>query len=50
MKAVEAAGWLASGGWMSVETSRNDPVDPGGLVIDATRDVGRAGLTLLRKP
>lgn len=50
VKAVEAAGWLASGGWMSVETSRNDPVDPGGLVIDATRDVGRAGLTLLRKP
>jgi 16S rRNA (guanine966-N2)-methyltransferase len=50
VKAVEAAGWLASGGWMSVETSRNDPVDPGGLVIDATRDIGRAGLTLLRKP
>ena len=45
-----AAGWLASGGWMSVETRRNDPVDPGGLVIDATRDIGRVGLTLLRKP
>jgi 16S rRNA (guanine966-N2)-methyltransferase len=42
--------WLASGGWMSVETSRDDRVDTGGLEIDTTRDVGRARITLLRRP
>lgn len=50
VQAVESAGWLAPGGWMSVETSRADEVDPGNLVIDSVRDVGRARLTLLRKP
>jgi 16S rRNA (guanine966-N2)-methyltransferase len=48
--AVAKAGWLAPGGWMSVETSRSDAVDPGGLLVEATRDVGRARLTLLRLP
>ena len=42
--------WLASGGWMSVETSRDDAVDPGDLIVEAIRDVGRARLTLLRRP
>ena len=46
--AVAAAKWLAPGGWMAVETARGDSVDPGDLTIDATRDVGRAQLTLLR--
>ena len=46
---VTAAGWLALGGWMSVETSRGDAVDPGELAIEAMRDVGRARLTLLRR-
>jgi 16S rRNA (guanine966-N2)-methyltransferase len=50
LHAVVAAGWLAPGGWMSVETARGDTVDPLGLVIEATRDVGRAKLTLLRRP
>ena len=50
VKAVVNAGWLAPGGWLSVETSRDDPVDPLGLTLDATRDVGRARLTLLRRP
>jgi 16S rRNA (guanine966-N2)-methyltransferase len=44
------AGWLAPGGWMSVETSRKDRLDAGSLLIDATRDVGRARVTLLRFP
>jgi 16S rRNA (guanine966-N2)-methyltransferase len=48
--AVEAAGWLAPGGWMSIETARDDTVDPNHLVIEAVRDVGRARLTLLRSP
>ena len=46
---VLRAEWLAPGGWMSVETSREDSVDPGGLTVDAVRDVGRARLTLLRR-
>ena len=47
--AVTAAGWLAPGGWMSVETSRDDAIDPNDLVTEVTRDVGRARLTLLRR-
>ena len=43
------AGWLAHGGWLSVETSRNDTVDPAELALDTVRDVGRARLTLLRR-
>ncbi len=49
VKAAEAAGWLAPGSWMSVETSHADELDPGKLVIETVRDVGRARLTLLRK-
>jgi 16S rRNA (guanine966-N2)-methyltransferase len=49
VQAVVNAGWLAPGGWLSVETSRDDTVDPLGLTFDATRDVGRATLTLLRR-
>ncbi|MBA3510310.1 16S rRNA (guanine(966)-N(2))-methyltransferase RsmD [Sphingomonas sp.] len=48
--AVAAAGWLAPSGWMAVETLHSDGVDAGGLTIDAERNVGRARLTLLRKP
>jgi 16S rRNA (guanine966-N2)-methyltransferase len=50
VQAVEKAGWLADGGWMSVETSRADDVDPGSFTIETVRDVGRARLTLLRRP
>ncbi|HEX6218657.1 MAG TPA: 16S rRNA (guanine(966)-N(2))-methyltransferase RsmD [Sphingomicrobium sp.] len=50
IKAVTEAGWLAPGGWMSVETARGDPVDPGALDLVATRDVGRARLTILHRP
>jgi 16S rRNA (guanine966-N2)-methyltransferase len=48
--AVAKASWLANGGWMSVETSRVDTVDPGDMIVEATREVGRARLTLLRRP
>ena len=47
---IAKADWLAPGGWMSVETSRDDEVDAGELIIDARRDIGRARLTLLRRP
>ena len=46
---VIKAGWLAPGGWLSVETSRDDRIDPAELAIDTVRDVGRARLTLLRR-
>jgi 16S rRNA (guanine966-N2)-methyltransferase len=46
---VVNAGWLARGGWLSIETSRDDTVDPAELVLDTVRDVGRARLTLLRR-
>jgi len=49
VRCIADADWLAPGGWLSVETSRSDGVDPGDLIIDATRDVGRARLTLLRR-
>jgi 16S rRNA (guanine966-N2)-methyltransferase len=48
--AVSKAGWLAPGGWMSIETSRDDIVDPRELEIETARNVGRARLTLLRRP
>ena len=47
--AVAKAGWLASGGWMAVETQKGDAVTaPPGWTVEAERDVGRARLTLLR--
>lgn len=50
VEAVLAAGWLAAGGWMSVETAREDQVDAYELAIEVERVVGRARLTLLRWP
>lgn len=47
---VVDADWLAAGGWMSVETARGDAVEPAGLEVAAEREVGRARLTLLRRP
>ena len=47
--AAAKANWLAPAGWLSVETSRDDGVDPGELAVDTVRDVGRARLTLLRR-
>ena len=47
---IDAAGWLSRGGWLSIETSRDDTVDPASLILDTARVVGRARLTLLRRP
>jgi len=49
VQAVLDAGWLAPGGWMSIETERGHGPDPADLAIEAMRDVGRARLTLLRR-
>lgn len=46
---ISNAGWLAAGGWLSVETARGEAADPGELALDSERDVGRARLTLLRR-
>jgi 16S rRNA (guanine966-N2)-methyltransferase len=47
--AVAKSGWLPPGGWMAVETHRDDTVTPpDGWEIEAERNVGRARLTLLR--
>jgi 16S rRNA (guanine966-N2)-methyltransferase len=48
--AVASAGWLMPGGWMSIETNRADSVEVGDWSIEAERTVGRAKLTLLRRP
>jgi 16S rRNA (guanine966-N2)-methyltransferase len=50
VQSVLKADWLAQRGWMSVETSTRDQVEPSDLEVDAIRDVGRARLTLLRRP
>ena len=50
VQSVLSAGWLITDGWLSIETSRDDAIEPHGLEVDTVRDVGRARLTLLRKP
>ena len=49
VQAVLTAGWLAPSGWLSVETARNDTVDPTNLIVETDRTVGRARLSLLRR-
>ena len=48
--AVSAADWLAAGGWLSVETDRRDPVDPADYDVEVEREIGRARITLMRRP
>lgn len=47
-EAVMTAGWLAPGGWLSIESAKREPVVVAGLTIEAERDVGPARLTLMR--
>ncbi len=48
-KAVAEAEWLNPGGWLAIETAKGDAVEaPPTLSTEATRNVGRARLTLLR--
>jgi 16S rRNA (guanine966-N2)-methyltransferase len=49
VRSVVGADWLSGGGWISVETSREEEVEAAGLQIEAVRKVGRARLTLLRR-
>ncbi|MBB4856891.1 16S rRNA (guanine966-N2)-methyltransferase [Novosphingobium chloroacetimidivorans] len=41
-------GWIAPSAWISLETSRKEDVSLKGYEVDATRDVGKARLHLLR--
>jgi 16S rRNA (guanine966-N2)-methyltransferase len=50
VRSIVDGGWLAAGGWLSVETSRDDDIDRAELVLDTVRNVGRARITLLRRP
>jgi 16S rRNA (guanine966-N2)-methyltransferase len=50
VRSVVNANWLAPGGWMSVETSQRDDVEAAGLEIEVVRQIGKARLTLLRRP
>lgn len=49
VEAVTKAGWLAAGGWLSVETARGHGVRPGELQIEVERDIGSARVTLMRR-
>ncbi len=48
IEAIEAQGWLAPGGWLSVETKRGETIRADGLAVDAVRDIGVSRITLLR--
>jgi 16S rRNA (guanine966-N2)-methyltransferase len=50
VKAVANAGWLAPAGWLSIETDRREPVEPLDYEVEAEREIGRARITLLRRP
>ncbi|BAV63793.1 16S rRNA (guanine(966)-N(2))-methyltransferase RsmD [Sphingobium cloacae] len=41
-------GWTGPASWVSIETDRREDVEVKGFVIDTTRDVGKARLTILR--
>ena len=49
VRSVVHADWLAPGGWLSIETSRDEIVETSELEIDVVRVAGRARLTLLRR-
>ena len=42
-------GWISPSAWVSLETGRTEAVTVKGYAIDATRDVGKARLHLLRR-
>lgn len=41
-------GWVGPASWISIETSRDETVAVKGYSVDATRDVGKARLQLMR--
>ncbi|WP_114228699.1 MULTISPECIES: 16S rRNA (guanine(966)-N(2))-methyltransferase RsmD [Sphingomonas] len=49
VRAVAAAGWLAPGGWLAIETARGHAIAENSFETMVERDTGRARLTLLRR-
>ena len=45
---IAQGGWLAPGGWLSVETAGESLAFPPGLAPEAERNFGKARITLLR--
>jgi 16S rRNA (guanine966-N2)-methyltransferase len=45
---LDHLGWFGPASWISIETSRDENVQVNGLTVEATRDVGKARLHLLR--
>lgn len=41
-------GWTSPATWVSIETDRREDVEVKGFTVEASRDVGKARLTLLR--
>lgn len=50
VRSVTEAGWLAPGGWLAIETDSRERVSPAGYELVIERQVGRARITLLRRP
>jgi 16S rRNA (guanine966-N2)-methyltransferase len=50
VESVLKSGWLTTGGWLTIESDRGSTLGAHTLHVEATRDVGRARLTLLRHP
>jgi 16S rRNA (guanine966-N2)-methyltransferase len=48
LERLRRLGWLAPGGWASVETARGTAVAPDGYSVEAERTYGKARVTLLR--
>lgn len=42
-------GWIAPGGWASLETAKDEDADVAGFSIDTVRQIGKAKISLLRR-
>ncbi len=49
LERLSRLGWVAPGGWASIETSRTETTSAGGWTVDAERIHGKAKLTILRR-
>jgi 16S rRNA (guanine966-N2)-methyltransferase len=50
LASLAARSWFAPGAWLSLETGHDQSPASAGFTLEATRDVGKARLTLLRAP
>ncbi len=45
---LAAKGWIADGGWVALETAKDETVDVTGFEVDTVRDHGKARLHILK--